>query len=73
MELKPLMQAASMNLEIGFETHYDILKELSKRFGGNPFYEEYLDDLTDLIAKRDSEVTAARIRFDRAQEHFDVM
>lgn len=69
--LKPLVQASSLNLEIGFETYYDILKEMAQRFGGNPFYEEYLDDLTDLIAKRDSEVAAARKRLDRAQEHFD--
>ena len=69
--LKPLMKSASMNLEIGFESHYDILKELSERFGGNPAYEEYLDDLADVIAKRDSEVAAARVRFDRAQSHFD--
>ena len=69
--LKPLMKSASMNLEIGFESHYNILKELSNRFGGNPAYEEYLDDLADVIAKRDSEVAAARVRFDRAQSHFD--
>ena len=69
--LKPLMKLVSMNLEIGFESHYDILKELSERFGGNPAYEEYLDELVDVIAKRDSEVAAARVRFDRAQSHFE--
>lgn len=69
--LRPLLQAASMNLEIGFESHYDILKEMSDRFGGTPAYEEYLDELADVIARRDSEVAAAHVRFDRAKSHFD--
>lgn len=69
--LKPLMASASYNLEIGFETHYDIMRELSERFAGSRIFEDYLDGLAEIIAKHDSDAAAALVRLDRAQSHFD--
>lgn len=69
--LKPLMVSASKNLEIGFETHYDIMKELSGRFAGSAIFEGYLDELTEIIAHNHSEASAALVRLDRAQSHFN--
>lgn len=69
--LKPLMMSASKNLEIGFETHYDIMKELSGRFAGSTTFEGYLDELTEIIACNHSEASAALVRLDRAQSHFN--
>ena len=64
--IRPLLLEAPSHLEISFEAQYQIITNLNKVIDDNPKYEDFVDELTSIVRKTNSEQAAARIEMDRA-------
>ena len=64
--IRPLLLEAPSHLEISFEAQYQIIANLNKVIDDNPKYEDFVDELTSIVRKTNSEQAAARIEMDRA-------
>lgn len=64
--IRPLLLEAPSHLEIGFEAQYQIITNLNEVIDDNPKYEDFVDELTSIVRKTNSEQAAARIEMDRA-------
>lgn len=69
--LRTLLDEASSNLEISFETIYTILGKLSDLAEDNPDFDRFIDELADKIALQRSEVEAAKVRLSRAEKYYE--
>ena len=68
--LRGLVNEASGNLDISFQSIYDIVEMLSNQIDNNPDFDHFVDELSDKIASQRSEVEAARVRLSRGAKHF---
>lgn len=70
-ELKPILIESASHLEINLESHYKVIKMLSKCIDANEQFESLIDDLADIISEKRSKAEAAKIKLARAEDHME--
>lgn len=69
-KLKPLLLLAPSHIDISFESLYQVMEMLAQYIDDASF-DSLLDELADRLSKNRSEVEAAKVRFERAQNYID--
>lgn len=71
VEYQAAMLEANNCLDIHLSSHADIFAMLGEVFTDNSTYEDVLDAISSIIARRESDVTAANIQYKRGIQNID--
>lgn len=70
-DLRPMLMAASVNLDIGFESLAQVLTEISNCGHDSKELDDLLDELADKVGECRQQIEAARCRFLRGKYYFE--
>lgn len=68
-ELKDALKEADHHLDISFESHMTILSALGELIPFNQVYEDVIDQLADVQARRESDIVAADTHYTRGMQN----
>lgn len=71
LEYQHVMSEANNCLDIRLSSHADIYAMLGEIFRDNATYEDVLDTISTIVAKRESDITAANIQYKRGCQNVD--
>lgn len=71
LEYQGAMLEANNCLDIHLSSHADVFAMLGEVFADNCTYDDVLDTISSIIAKRESDVTAANILYKRGSQNID--
>ncbi len=65
--LRPLLLDSTSHIDISFETNYKVINMLSEVIEESQEFDDLIDEMADILAKKMSQVNAADLRFIRAE------
>ena len=71
VQLRDALEEVPRHIDISFEMHAEIIRQIGSLVSDNPVFEEIVDMVADLSAKRHSEISSAEVHFTRGVQNLD--
>lgn len=71
IQLKEAIESSVHHLDIPFDTHVQILKQIGAFISNNPIYEELVDSIANISSRMHSEIEYADIHYNRGVQNLE--
>lgn len=71
VQLRDALKEVPRHIDISFEMHAEIIRQIGSLVSDNPVFEEIVDMVADQSAKRHSEISSAEVHFTRGVQNLE--
>lgn len=71
VQLRDSLKEVPRHIDISFEMHAEIIRQIGSLVSDNPVFEEIVDMVADQSAKRHSDISSAEVHFTRGEQNLE--